>query len=342
MRADGADVATSSQYIPAQVPWLPPASDRQGLGPASGYDRPPFINAVRVDDFCLDLVGSVPARGAARPEARLHNRTVRIVTDSNAMLPSSLRDRYAVVVVPLTIVLDGRQHLEGEVPPSEFFARLRGGASVGTSAPAPGEVLEAYQAAVDEGAEAILSIHVGSNRSATVHSARLAAEQAEVPVTIVDTGTASFMEGCCVWRAAERLAEGASVDEAAGAARSIARSAASVFTIGEIARANDGGRLRVAQGDGVAVFASTGPAMSELSRVATVDAAVGVMTELVAEQGGSLRVGVGDADAPDAAGAVEVGLRALPNVVETIRYTVGPSVAAHTGAGTFGAVYHPL
>ena len=35
-------------------------------------------------------------------------------------------------------------------------------------------------------------------------------------------------------------------------------------------------------------------------------------------------------------------LRAVPQVAEVTRYVVGPSVAAHTGAGTFGAVYHPI
>ena len=43
-----------------------------------------------------------------------------------------------------------------------------------------------------------------------------------------------------------------------------------------------------------------------------------------------------------AADTLERSLRALPNVTETIRYLVGPSVAAHTGAGTFGAVFHPI
>jgi fatty acid-binding protein DegV len=44
--------------------------------------------------------------------------------------------------------------------------------------------------------------------------------------------------------------------------------------------------------------------------------------------------------APGAAEALERSLRALPIVAETIGYLVGPSVAAHTGAGTFGAVFH--
>ena len=190
---------------------------------------------------------------------------VRLVTDSNAMLPESLRERFDVAVVSLTVVVDGVEHREHEVDPVAFCARLRQGAEVSTSAPAPGEVLATYEQAATDGADAILSIHVGSNRSATVAAARVAAEMSDVPVTLVDTGTASFIEGCCVWRAGEVLAAGGGIAKAAATAERTAAGVASVFTIGEIARANAGGRLPVAGDDGVPVYASSGPDMRELS-----------------------------------------------------------------------------
>ena len=274
----------------------------------------------------------------------LYPIAARIVTDSNAMLPAELIERFGILAVPLTIVIDGDPHREDEIDLVTFYEQLRCGTVISTSAPSPGEILATYERAVSAGAGAILSVHVGSNRSATVASARLAAEQLGVPVTIVDTGTASFIEGCCVWRAAEQLAAGASIDAAASAARALAAEAASVFTIGEIARAARSGRLALGADDGLPVFASSGADMHELRRVESTDAAIEVMVELVAGHGGPLRVGVGNADADpsSAACSLEDALLALPNVAETIRYTVGPSVAAHTGAGTFGAVFHQI
>lgn len=266
----------------------------------------------------------------------------RIVTDSNAMLPAELAARFDILQVSLTIVVDGQAHLEHEIDLPEFYDQLRSGKPISTAAPSPGEVLATYHRALAEGAESILSIHVGSNQSATISAARLAAREVDAPVTFVDTGTASFIEGCCVWRAAEVLATGASVDAAAHAASAVAGDARSVFTIGEISRATDGGRLVVREGAGVPVFTSSGPEMHELARVTSEAAAVALMTAQVAEHPGPLRVGIGHADAPGSADALERSLRALPNVSETIRYLVGPSVAAHTGAGTFGAVYHPI
>lgn len=284
----------------------------------------------------------MPLVGAHGSCLRCPAVTVRLVTDSTAMLPAALLARYAITAVPMTVVVDGTAHHEDELDPVEFCGLLRAGASVSTSAPAPGELLAAYEALAADGATAILSIHVGSNQSATVGAAQLVAGRVDVPVTVVDTGTASFIEGCCVWRAAERLADGASTDDAAAAAGQVAATAASVFTIGEIARANEGGRLLVADGGGVPVFVSAGPDMHQQGTVTTADDAARMMADVMAGHAGPLRVGVGDADDEAAALALVAALQGLPNVAELVRYTVGPSVAAHTGAGTVGAVFHPL
>ncbi len=268
--------------------------------------------------------------------------TQRIVTDSNTMIPAELLERFAITVVALHVVLDGVDHRETDLDQVDFCARLRAGATVSTAAPSPGDLIEAYERLAAHGATEILSVHIGANRSATVDTAQLAARSVEVPVTVVDTGTTSFIAGCSVWRAAEILADGGSMRDAEAAAFSVAESSASVFTIGELDRANDGGRFAVTPGDGVPVYYSEGPDMAELGRATTIDGAADTMVTFVANRPGPLRVGVGDADAAQAAAALERRLIELPNVAEVTRYTVGPSVAAHTGAGTFGAVFHPL
>jgi DegV family protein with EDD domain len=267
---------------------------------------------------------------------------VRLVTDTNAMLPAELATRFDILEASLTIVVDGRASPEREIDLTEFYDQLRSGKPISTSAPSPGEIIAAYRQAISEGADQILSIHLGSNQSATVDVARLAAGAVDIPVTVVDTGTASFIEGCCVWRAGEVLAGGGDAEAAAEAALGVAATSGSVFTIGEISRALDGGRLEVREGAGVPVFSSSGPDMAELDRVTTEPAAVEVMRSQVATHPGPLRVGIGHADAPGAADELERALRSLPNVTETIRYLVGASVATHTGAGTFGAVFHPI
>ena len=272
-----------------------------------------------------------------------------LVTDSNAMLPATLRDRFSVRVVPLTIVLDGRPYTEGvDLIAADFAARMRTGATVSTAAPSPGAFVAVYDAAADEGADAILSVHIGSNTSATVDSARLAARESRVPVELVDTGTASFPVACCVWAAGSVLEAGGPLEAAADAARAVAASVGNVFVVGALDLASRGGRLRgpaaaEAEAAGVAVLALRDGAMDVVAHADDVDQAVAAMAEEVEQAAAArpLRVGVGDAAAEGLATALATRLEDKAGVEELVRYEVGPSVVAHTGLGTAGAVYFP-
>src|SRR5436190_18504197 len=167
-------------------------------------------------------------------------------TDSNAQLPQDLVERYGVQVVPLTVTVDGESFREGvDLDPDGFYARFEGGATpaVSTAAPSPGRFLDAYQRLVARGATEILSVHIGSALSGTVNSARLAAAEVGVPVRIVDTGTASFAIACCLWEAAEAVAKGADLEEAAGVAEQVAATVVNVFVVQALDLARAGGRL---------------------------------------------------------------------------------------------------
>ena len=277
---------------------------------------------------------------------------ITLVTDSNSQLPADLRDRYRIRVVPLVVVVDGEEHEEGiDLDAGEFYARLAAGASVSTAAPAPGRFVEAYEAAAAAGATQIVSIHIGSNTSATIDAARIAAEAVTVPVEIVDTETASFPVACCVWMAARALSAGGGVDEVVRAARDAAAVVDNVFVVGAIDLARRGGRLEPGAelGGGVPVLAMHGGTMNLVAQAADLDAAVDAMVAYVRERAGTtpLLVGIGHAGATELAdslaAALTGGARAEgdPVVAELVRYTVSPSVGAHTGAGTAGCVFLP-
>src|SRR5918995_1371060 len=177
---------------------------------------------------------------------------IGLVTDSNAQLPADLRDRSRVGVVRLTVVTADRPYLEGvDITTAEFYERLGAGASVSTAAPSPGAVLAAYEQLAVAGATEILSIHIGSNTSATVNAVTVAAGSSPVPVEIVDTGTASFAVACCVWAAGEVLAAGADLSLAAAATA----------------------------GEGLPVLALADGQMQAVGRVHDVESAVDAMTD---------------------------------------------------------------
>ena len=275
---------------------------------------------------------------------------IGLVTDSNAQLPPRLARRYGVEVVPFTVTLDGVEHTEGEdLDADRFWARFEGRTpAVTTSQPSPGRFAAAYEAVAARGAAEILSIHIGSSVSGTVNSARLAADSAPVPVRVVDTGTASFAVACCVWEAGEALARRASAEEAAAIAGAVASRVGNVFVVGALDLPRAGGRLATPDGsaapngDGIPVLALRRGNMEVVGRAADLDEAAEVMAGTVRAAGRRLRVGIGraDAGAEPLAGAVETRLAAAPEVDETVRYRVGPSVGAHTGPGTVGAVFY--
>lgn len=271
---------------------------------------------------------------------------IALVTDSNAQLPKELRERFGVRVVPLTVVVDGEDHLEGvDLDPVEFYERLTAGASVSTAAPSPGRVAEVYTDAVESGAESILSVHIGSNTSATVQSATLAARASPVPVEIVDTGTASFPIACCVWAAGIALERGGDLEAAAAGARAVAGTVGNVFIVGALDVARRGGRLAdgIEAGNAVPVLALDQGTMEVVGQAHDVESAVDAMAAYVDRLalGGPMRVGVGHVGAEPIADALADRLRTRPDVTDLVRYEISPSVGAHTGFGTVGAVFFP-
>jgi DegV family protein with EDD domain len=272
---------------------------------------------------------------------------IGLVTDSNAQLPDDLRERYQVGVVPLTVVVDDQPYQEGvDITTADFYERLTDGASVSTAAPSPGAVLALYEQQAAAGATQILSIHIGSNTSATVNAMTVAAGSSPVPVEVVDTGTASFAVACCVWAAGEALAAGADAVYATDVARRVADQLGNVFIVGALDLARRGGRLAagVAEGEGLPVLALAGGQMRPVGRAHDVESAVDTMTDYFVEVAAGVpqRVGVGDAVTPALAAEYAARLTDRPEVAELVRYEIGPSVGAHTGAGTVGACFFPV
>jgi DegV family protein with EDD domain len=269
-----------------------------------------------------------------------------LVTDSNSQLPPELAERYGVEIVPLSVTIDGDEYLEGvDIDAGEFYARFRSRRPVvSTAQPSPGRFAEAYEAASAAGATEILSIHIGSSLSGTVNAARLAAQVAPVPVRIVDTGTASFAVSLCLWEAAEAVAGGATLEEAAAVAERVGATVGNVFVVGALDLARAGGRLAgdvAASSTTIPVLTLAGGVIREVDRCRDFEEAAEVMARVVRAGGSSLRVGVGVSDPGTVplVEALEQGLRKAPEVADVVRYLIGPSVGAHTGPGTVGAMF---
>jgi DegV family protein with EDD domain len=275
---------------------------------------------------------------------------IGLVTDSNSQLPPQLAERYGIRVVPLTVTVDGTDYLEGDTLDADAFYDLfaHGAPVVKTSQPSPGRFVDAYQALARRGADEILSVHVGSKISGTINSARLAAAAAPVRVRVVDTGTVSFGVACCVWEAAETLARGGTLADAAEVAAGIGPTVGNVFVVKALDLARAGGRLAgpgrpTGEKAAIRVLTFIGDTMEVIGTAGSDEEAAEVMAAHVRAAGSSLRAGIGSADRATTTAltdALDSRLREAPEIRDVVRYRVGPSVGAHTGPGTVGAMYY--
>ena len=134
---------------------------------------------------------------------------IRIVTDSTCDLPAKTVDKHQIAVIPLHINQGDKSFLDGiELTREEFYSRLPDyKPAPSTSTPSPEAFRQKFEQLAEEGAQSILSIHISESLSATINSARMAAEQFKtIPVTVLDSSQLSLGLGFIVEKAAE-LAE---------------------------------------------------------------------------------------------------------------------------------------
>jgi DegV family protein with EDD domain len=141
--------------------------------------------------------------------------TIRIVTDSTCDLPTDVISQYGIGIVPLYINFGNQSYLDGvEISRQEFYARLPDCNPAPTTAmPGPHMFVQAYEKLAAEGATEILSVHISASLSGIADAARLAAKEASVPVTVLDSGSLSLGMGFQVWTAAEAAAEDRPMDD---------------------------------------------------------------------------------------------------------------------------------
>lgn len=142
-----------------------------------------------------------------------------VVTDSAADLPPEVAESRGISVVPLVTNFGEQSFRPGrDLTAGEFWMKLTspGSPFPTTAAAAPGEFQEVYAAALTEGADAIVAIHVATTLSAAMKSARIAQETlADREIHVVDSGSASGGTGLLALLAADLRDQGLSAPEIA-------------------------------------------------------------------------------------------------------------------------------
>lgn len=147
---------------------------------------------------------------------------IAIVTDSDSSLPADLAAQHGIRQVPITIHFENESYTTGvdidDVKVFEVIDRLEKIPT--TAAPPPAAFADAYQAAFDEGADAVICICVSSVISSTFNAAQTACELFPgKEIEVIDSRNLTMGQGFMTLIAAEMAAQGASVAEISAAVK---------------------------------------------------------------------------------------------------------------------------
>ncbi len=281
---------------------------------------------------------------------------VAVVTDSTASLPAEMAEAHGITVVPLQVVVGAEAFDEGSpsATPERVAEALRAFRPVSTSRPAPVVFAEAYAAAAAAGAEHVVSVHLSGDMSGTFESALLAAREAGVPVTCVDTRQVGVGTGYAALEAAETARRGASAEEVAEAARRRAAGCSSYFYVDTLEYLRRGGRMGAAAallGGALAVkplLEIRDGTVAPLEKVRTSARALGRLADLAVNAAGDrpTDVCVAHLASPDRAAvlAEQLADRLAENLGgrDVWCAEVGAVLGAHVGPGMIAVCVAPL
>lgn len=275
--------------------------------------------------------------------------TIRIVTDSTCDIPAHIAQELGIRVVPVYINVGDQSYLDGvELSRRDFFLNLPDYADFPTTAaPASGAFTAAYQDLVQEGATAIISLHIAAKLSNTFNAARLGAEDVQgAEVTLWDTRQLTMGSGLQVMAAAEAAAAGHSVDEILALLQDIRAKTRIYAILDTLEYLRRSGRVGWAQ-FGLGTLLRIKPVlevyesdviMKELVR--TWKRATQRLVELVESHQPFARIAVLHANNLEGARQLYTQVAALfPSGEEPIFMEITPAIGSHIGPGAVGFAF---
>lgn len=139
---------------------------------------------------------------------------MQIITDSSCDLPKEILDENNIMVVPLSIEIDGENYIDGvDLTHEQFYRKMSVAKTLPkTSQPPPQSFIDVFKEAAKKTGE-ILCIHLSSKLSGTVHSAAMAGEMMNKKIKIFDSLNGSLGLGMQVLKACEMVKQGVSLEK---------------------------------------------------------------------------------------------------------------------------------
>lgn len=268
-----------------------------------------------------------------------------VVTDSSARVPAGLLAEFDIRVVPLHVLVDGRDLRDGV---DEFPVDLYQRAGVTTAGASPDQLAAVYRQALhDSEGDGVVAVHISGALSSTLGVAEHAAAGVGGAVRVIDSKSAAMGTGFVALAAARAARDGASLDDVAGQAESTVGRVSAYLVVQRLENLRRSGRIGTA-----ASWLGTALALKPLlrlddgqlvlaQRVRTTSKATAAMVEQVLDVVGEGRAALAVHHVDNPAGAAEVAATlasALPACGPAIVTDLGPVLGVHLGPGAVAVV----
>lgn len=167
---------------------------------------------------------------------------VRITSDSVCDLSPRQRERFALDILPLYVMLDGKEHRDGlDIVPDDIYSHVAAGGSIGsTSALSVADYIEFFTRQL-ESCDELVHFHISSSMSSCYQNACIAA--AEVgnvyPVDSENLSTGIGLQIIDAWELAQEGKSGQEILDAVNARRSKVEAS---FVVDSVDYLHKGGR----------------------------------------------------------------------------------------------------
>lgn len=279
---------------------------------------------------------------------------VQIVTDSSAQLSSDEITKNNIRVVPLDIVIDGEQFIDGvNITRDEFIEKMKTSKQLPTTSQPPlGSYTEIYEKVFAEDPDAqILSIHMTEGLSGTINAARQAAEIVNKDnITVIDSEYTDWGLTFQVLKAAQLAEEGKTIAEILPELTKIRKTTQLHMGVTTIENILKGGRLGRLAGTistllNINVVLNLENAKLEIAKRGrgkkTIDRYLEDVYEYIANHKDSIEmIGLSDCDGKDYCKQITDRIKQIaPNLNVPIR-TTSPVISTHAGVGAFALIFY--
>ena len=168
---------------------------------------------------------------------------IKIICDSISDLPIEIIEKYNIDIVPLTVIFDNKEYLEGEtLTTKEFYKILRDTDIMPKTSQATYVQFKSAFEKYDENTE-IIYIAGSSTASGTYQSSMLAKNDGHDNVSIFDTQNLSIGSALFVIKACEMVENGCSIEEIILSLEKLKKDVEVVFSVDTLEYLKMGGRI---------------------------------------------------------------------------------------------------